>query len=305
MQRIEFRAMGCRMLALLDSDSPLAVERLSQVPVWFEEWERQLSRFREDSELSRLNRRSGEATRVSQVVYDVAEAAVRAARDSDSLVVPNLLGALEAAGYDRSFENIDQAQTVALPPPRGADDWRAIGLDAPSRSISLPRGTRLDFGGIGKGWAADRAVHRLAKHGPALVNAGGDIALSGPQSDGKPWPIGVIDPLNRDEQIAMLMIPRGAVATSGRDYRQWQRGGASQHHILDPRTGMPAVTDVLSATVVAPTAREAEAAAKAAFILGSLAGLDWLDTRPTLAGLLALDDGQIIVSRRMEEYLRS
>ncbi len=101
------------------------------------------------------------------------------------------------------------------------------------------------------------------------------------------------------------MIARGGVATSGRDYRRWQRDGAWQHHILDPRTGQPAATDVLSATVIAPTAREAEAAAKAALILGSREGLEWLETHPAFAGLLILEDSRMRYSHRLYKYLWS
>jgi len=94
-----------------------------------------------------------------------------------------------------------------------------------------------------------------------------------------------------------------AVATSGRDYRRWTRGGVEQHHIIDPRTGQPAQTDILSATIVAPSGPLAEIAAKVAFILGSRAGLAWLDARTTMAGLLVLEDGRTLRSRRMDAYL--
>jgi thiamine biosynthesis lipoprotein len=93
------------------------------------------------------------------------------------------------------------------------------------------------------------------------------------------------------------------VATSGKDYHRWLRDGIWVHHIIDPRTGLPAVTDVLSATVVAPTALEAEAAAKAALILGSRAGMNWLDADPGLAGVLVLEDGSRFYSARMDQYL--
>lgn len=136
---------------------------------------------------------------------------------------------------------------------------------------------RLDLGGIAKGWAADIAAQRLAKAGPALIDAGGDIAVSGPMADGSPWPIAIANPFAPEDSLGLLLLVRGAVATSGRDYRRWTRGGVEQHHIIDPRTGQPAQTDVLSATIVAPDGPAAEMAAKVALILGSQAGLAWLD----------------------------
>lgn len=306
MKRHEFHAMGCRMLAVLDTDSPHAMYRLAQVPHWFDNWEQHLSRFREASELSELNRASSAPRQVSAVLWDVVQAALEAARESEGLVVPTLLGALEAAGYDRTFEAISPAPSLTRSfRPVNGDDRRAIECDACTRSIRLSPGVRLDLGGIAKGFAADRAARRLGKLGPALVDAGSDIAITRLQSDGQRWPIGVTNPLQPDQQLELLMIAQGGVATSGRDYRRWQRDGAWQHHIIDPRTGQPAVTDVLSVTVIAPSAREAEVAAKAALILGSDDGLEWIEARPALAGLLVLEDGRVIYSHRLRMYLWS
>jgi thiamine biosynthesis lipoprotein len=103
----------------------------------------------------------------------------------------------------------------------------------------------------------------------------------------------VADPLAPEADVAQLWLEQGGVATSGRDYRRWRRGGVWQHHLLDPRTGRPAQTDVLSATVLGPSAAEAEVAAKVALILGSRAGLAWLAARPALTGVLVLADGQV------------
>jgi thiamine biosynthesis lipoprotein len=134
------------------------------------------------------------------------------------------------------------------------------------------------------------------------MDAGGDVAVSGPMADGSPWPIGVANPLVADETLGVLLLRGGAVATSGRDYRRWRRGDSEQHHIIDPRTGQPAQTDVLAATVVGPNGVAAEVGAKVVLILGSAAGLAWLEARPDLAGLLVLADGQVIHSSRMAAY---
>ena len=127
--------------------------------------------------------------------------------------------------------------------------------------------------------------------------------MCGQRAGAEPWLIEVADPWRPDEQVACLLVAEGAVATSGRDYRRWQQGAVWQHHIVDPRTGQPAQTDVLCATVVAPTMLCAEAAAKTALILGSQNGLTWIENQAVLAALLVLEDGQILSSPRMEEYL--
>jgi thiamine biosynthesis lipoprotein len=295
--------MGCQMLAALDLEGPAAAGWLAEVPGWFAEWEGSLSRFRDDSDLAWLNRHAGGPVQVSKILWDVVKTALQAAQRSHGLVTPTMLAELELAGYDRSFDMLDARVPAESPPastPSG--DWSAVVLRPDSRSICLPPGVRLDLGGVAKGWAADRAARQLGKYGPALVDAGGDIAVSGPMADGSPWPIGVADPTELDGQIELLLLEAGGVATSGRDYRRWRQGGSWQHHIIDPRTGRPAVTDVLSATVVASSAREAEMAAKTALILGSRAGLAWIEARPSLAALLVLEDGQVARSRRLERF---
>jgi thiamine biosynthesis lipoprotein len=302
MEALSFRAMGCEMKAVLDAEGPRARRALAQVPGWFESWEAALSRFRADSELSRLNARAGQIVRVSGVLWEVLQAALAAARRTGALVMPTGLVALEAAGYDRTFAALPAAGSAAVAPAGPLPAWQAVRLLPRLQAVQVPAGVRLDFGGIAKGWAADRAARRLAAHAPALVDAGGDIRVSGPRANGDAWPIGAGDPRDADRDLALLALRGGAVATSGRDYRRWQRGGVWQHHILDPRTGQPATTDVLSATVLAPTAVAAESAAKVVLILGSGAGVAWLDAQPALAGLLVLDDGQVRLSRRLPDY---
>jgi len=301
MRRLEFRAMGCQMLAVVDADDAAAMDALKQTPVWFEDWEAHLSRFRPASELSQLNRAAGGDLPASDVMLQVIEHALSAARASGGLVTPTVLDALTAAGYDRTFEAV-----AASNQPVGSarvPDWRTLKLDAKACTIRLPRGMHLDLGGTAKGWAANEAMRRLAAFGPALVDAGGDIATSGAMTNGDGWPIAIADPFSPDDDLAMLTLVGGAVATSGKDFRRWERNGKLQHHIVDPRTGQPAETDVLSATVIAPTAMQAEVAAKVALILGSRAGLEWIEARRELAALLVLDDGYVAQSKRMRDFI--
>jgi thiamine biosynthesis lipoprotein len=268
MQRIEFKAMGCQMVALVDSDDVPAHDALGLVPAWFERWESSLSRFRPESELNRLNRQSGQIIPVSDVMYQVLQCSLDAARASAGIVTPAVLDALETAGYDRSFELLGEDGVVSTrSAPVG--DWRSIELDSSALTVHVPQGMHLDLGGVAKGWAADRAVRRLSAFGPALVDAGGDIAVSGALANGQRWPIAIANPLSPEADLALLMVREGGIATSGRDYRRWNHNGTLAHHIVDPGTGEPAITDVLAATVIAPTVREAEMAAKVAFVLGS------------------------------------
>jgi thiamine biosynthesis lipoprotein len=304
MADIEFHAMGCQMLAILDAPNPAAQRHLRRVPQWFEVWEDHLSRFRPESELSRLNRSNGQMVSVSPTLWSVFQASRQAEALSGGLVTPTVLDAMLASGYDASFETLaNGVQAKAARLAGSLPTTEKIRYDLDHRSIQLPAGIGLDFGGVAKGWSAQQAVGRLQAYGPCLVDASGDIAISGLRAGGQPWQIGVADPLHPDRDLAELMLGRCGVATSGRDRRRWQQDGVWRHHIIDPRTGMPAETDVLSATVIAPDLIWAEIAAKTAFILGSHAGLAWIEERPALAAILVLEDGRSLFSARMEGYL--
>lgn len=312
MHRLEFHAMGSKMLAIVDIQDESPPSILEEVPAWFEEWEQVLSRFRSDSELSQLNLKAGEAIGVSQVLWDVFEASKAAGELTGGLVNPLILDALVYAGYDRDFDDLkkDSPRTIEDPmdaffESAGAPIFSVhdIPADEARHRIRLPRASRLDFGGVAKGWSAHQAVERLKMVGPALVAAGGDIAVSGPQLDGEPWPISVADPFQDGQYLEMLYLDAGGVATSGRDYHRWTRAGIPQHHIIDPRTGLPAETDILAATVIAPSLPQAEALAKAVLISGSQAGLDWLDDDERWDGLLVLANGERLYSRNLGKYL--
>ncbi len=300
--KLEFPAMGCQILVAVDS--PNHSEDLIEVPAWFDEWEAAFSRFRIDSELSRVNRANGVPTHVSQDFAEVFETALRAEQTSAGLVTPVLLDALIHAGYDRSFDSLPREQA-----PYGSEELlmlphlEEVDWDPVASMIWLPPDLHLDFGGVAKGWAAQRAASRLARVGPALVDAGGDIAISDLQTDGSPWLVGIANPFKPAENLEVLRLAGCGVATSGRDARNWLRGGRLSHHIIDPRTGLPAETDVLTATVIAPSVTEAEAVAKMIMISGSSAGLEWLDANPSLAAMLVLEDGNCLYSKTMEIYV--
>jgi thiamine biosynthesis lipoprotein len=301
MQTISFHAMGCQMMAAIDSQRPSHLAQLEKVPTWFETWEQRLSRFRPESELNQVNRGNG-TQKVSSLLAEVLQVGQRAQRQSGGLINPLILDDLEGAGYDRNFTDLIEEKVAIVDYPRSVKDQQ-LKLDFHRRLINRPVNSHMDLGGITKGWAADRATRRLGKLAPVLIDAGGDVSVSGPQTDGSPWPVGVADPHHPDQLLDTVLLMCGGVATSGRDYRRWRRNGSWQHHIIDPRTNSPAQTDVLSATVVAPSACLAEIAAKTMLIRGSVDGLKWLETWPNFAGLVVLDDGTALHSRRWLDHI--
>jgi len=299
----EFRAMGSRIFLAMDSEKDLWSEYGVRVERWFEEWEQSLSRFRFSSELSQFNRRIGAWQRVSETFWQVLELALTVERKTDGIVTPAVLDALEAAGYDITFEEIGSTSSTWLRQPIfEPPSVREIEMDASTRSVRVPVGLRLDFGGVAKGWAAHQTMLRLAGLPPLLVDAGGDIAISAPLRDGSSWPISISDPFDPSGNLGLLMIPSGGVATSGRDYRRWLAGGRWQHHLIDPRTGQPAQTDVFTATVIAENLLEAEALSKQALILGSEKVEKLFEQHPDRAFLLLREDNSTIQNDPLQNF---
>jgi len=289
MSGVTFHAMGTSVWLLLpNSRARLAIDAIRGL---FGEWEQRLSRFLPESELSQLNRRAGEPVQVSALLFAVLSAALAAARATHGLFDPTMQKQIVALGYDRSFEELptvtspwsDNARASA---PGGG--WRHIHIDRSDRRVTLPPGIGLDFGGIAKGMAVDASIVRLRDLGveSALVSAGGDLAVLGQMPDADAWPIAVA---GRDIGWA-LPLRSGALATSGIARLRWLRGGHERHHLLDPRTGTSAASDLWSVSVVADRCEQAEVAAKVAFVLGMERCAAFLRSHQ-LAGLLVGTDG--------------
>lgn len=291
MKTSSFQAMGSRILLAMDTESDDFSTLSGKAITWFEEWEQVFSRFRLTSELNEVNRGSGHWMKVSEPFWTVLQISLENKKLTHGLVTPDALNALENAGYAVSFEELADHMESFLRQPISLSEDGEIELDEVNKAIRLPQGRRIDLGGVVKGWAAWQAMLRLQESAPVLVDAGGDIAISGSLTDGQLWPVSVLNPLDANQNLHLLMVGAGGLATSGRDYRKWQRDGRWQHHIIDPRIDKPAETDVLSATVFTKDLIAAEAYAKMALILGSESAKSELDSVEDLAYLLVLEDG--------------
>lgn len=226
--------------------------------------ERRLSRFRPDSELSHLNADPRAEVPVSALLQGGIEAALWAARASDGLVDPTLLGALERAGYRASM----------------AGAGRAAG------TVTRPPGVRLDLGGTGKGYAADLAAAVLEGAGRWLVDCGGDLRTGG--FEGDPQQVHVDGP--GGSRLATLDVAEGAVATSAIHARRWTTpDGREAHHLLDPATGEPAWTGLVQVTALSDTVVAAETRAKTALLRGAEQARRLLAAR---GGVLVHDTGE-------------
>lgn len=298
-----FQAMGTEVgLCLWHVNEPLAHQALHRTERFFAQTEARLSRFKSDSELSRLNRAAGRPFMVSSLLFKLVESALNWRERTGGIFDPTILQALIAHGYDRSFEAMAQKTTgQADPTPLGRPVEGHVKLNRAQRSITMPAGVGIDLGGIAKGWTVQQAVQRLGRFGPALVDAGGDIAVIGTPPDGSPWLIGLADPNNPDVDLATLTLIDEAVATSSLAKRRWEHQGQMAHHLIDPRTGAPAKTDLVSVTVIASRLPEAEIHAKVALILGSTQGLSYLKQQPDTSALLVTATGEQLSCGTFEE----
>lgn len=285
-----FRAMGTEVTVLAPHESEQGEAQLAErVAAVFEEAEQRFSRFRSDSELSALNRAEG-AVRVSRAMLDTLLAARSLVARTRGLFDPAVGAALIAAGYDRSFAPgaLDRDDAPAWSPGARFDE---LSLDADAGVVHRPEHLQIDLGGFVKGLTADRAA-RLVE-GVAAIDAGGDAVLRGEGPDGDGWLVDVEDPRDATRVLLTLRLRDRAVATSAPNRRRWRSGAQAMHHLIDPRTGRPSTTDLAQATVVAPCAAEAEALAKAVFVLGASEGARFLAGQPGCSGVLVEGSGAV------------
>ena len=253
LEEVRFEALGssCHLLGI-----GLRRGRLSWGAAWVVEMHERFSRFEPDSELSRFNAGAGGWVEVSAELDGMLHAALEAYLLSGGLVHAGVLGSMLAIGYSRPLRfgptQTELAGAEPLPPLPEM-------LQVEKGRARLRAGAGIDLGGIAKGWLADRLADNLGEN--CLVNLGGDLFARGVGPAGEGWPVGL-------GGITVLLSDQGA-ATSGTWRRAWALGADRLNHLIDPRTGRPAVSDLAEVSVVAARAVDAEVHAKAALLLGS------------------------------------
>ena len=288
------RALGTGVRVVVSDDAALeAADRV--VAGWMHDIDLACSRFRDDSEIWRINRGGGAPVAVSPLCLRAVRVALHVALSTDGLVDPTVGAAMERIGYDRDYAAIVEADEA----PRGsaAPGWRCVEVDERSGTVRVPDGVHLDLGASAKALAADGAAQDAAALTGVgvLVSLGGDIAVAGSPPAGA-WSIRVTDdhdaPLDAPGQT--VSISAGGLATSSTMVRRWWRGDVQMHHIVDPRTGRPAKSPWATVTVAAASCVDANAASTAAIVLGNAAP-DWLERRQLPARLVAEDERVVFV----------
>jgi thiamine biosynthesis lipoprotein len=295
---LETRAMG-GSLHLLVSCPPGAADQaeveLRRVADRIDAWAQRLSRFEATSDLSALN---DDPTASEVPLRPTIAAVLSLARDMGLRTE----GTVDVAMLDERIA----AETGARSSRLEQRPWRLTGG---GRRRTLVRSTRarFDLDGVAKGWIADRALGSLDRYEGALVDADGDIAMRAPRSLG--WVVAVGDPFSDARDLATLRMPeswrtdRLGVATSGTTVHRWGSPAGPTHHLIDPRTGRPAATDVVQATVVAESAAAAECLAKSAVVRGSHRGLELVERAGAWAAVLLLEDGSLVTTPRTAAWL--
>ena len=253
------------------------------------------SRFREDSELSRLNARPDLVTRVSPLLGEAIAAALRGARLTDGAVDPTVGHAIRLAGYDADFASVPSTGEALHLVATRIPGWQAVQFSPATRTVLLPHGVELDLGATSKALAADLAATaalNAISGGGVLVSLGGDISVAGEPPPGG-WSIQASEdsaaPLSDAEES--VCIASGGLATSGTTVRTWRRGQTVLHHIIDPATGLPVQSRWRTATVAAGSCVDANIASAAAIVMSQQAPA-WLE-RQKLAARLVDQSGNV------------
>ena len=291
---------------LVAAQGSLANDGMQAARSAIEAGERRFSRFQQESELSQLNRSAGQWFNASPEMMDVLQKAYGFFDATNGLFDPSVLPDLIRVGYDRSMDEIRAGNSIvssAASERKPKADFRKMELDLNSSRVRLPKDMQLDFGGIAKGWIVDQAVTMLSRYSDACaVNAGGDMRFIGHSPIGLDWPVELEDPRDPSQSIARLTVNHGAIATSSVTKRTWKQGEAIRHHLIDPRTGEPAQSDWLCATVIADDTVTAEVYAKA-LLIGGPAEAEKLAAHNNIVYLVVDRKGVLHGSPNSQEYV--
>jgi len=293
------KLMGNRFeFTVASEDAIWARERIAEAIEEIKRIEKLLTTFDDTSQTNRVNRNAGiSPVKVDQEVFDLIKRSERISK-------------LTQGSFDITYGSVDKRlwnfdiNMTSLPDPVVAKqsvrliNYRNIILDENSCTVYLKeKGMRIGFGGIGKGYAAEKARQLMIKNGVSsgIVNAAGDLTAWGVQPDGKPWTIGIADPGNPRIAFSALTISDMAVATSGNYEKYAVIDEKKYSHTIDPRTGLP-VTGIKSVTIICPNAEIADAMATPIMIMGIKVGLNLVNQMKNIACIIIDDHDRIFTS---------
>lgn len=285
-------------ITVVAADQLWAEEKIAMAIAEIRRIEQLFTTFRDDSQTNRINQMAGiRPVETDAEVFELIRRSLRISEITD--------GAFDITygGLDKRLWNFDQHMT-ALPDPATAKEmvrlinYRNVILNEKERTVFLSeKGMRIGFGGIGKGYAADKARELLIREGvrSGIVNASGDLITWGQQANGQPWTIGIAHPDDARHAFSSMNISDMAIATSGNYEKFAIIGGKRYSHTINPRTGMP-VTGIRSVTVISPYAELADAMATPVMVMGVKAGISLINQVRHLACVLIDEQNKIYTS---------
>ncbi len=311
----EFKALGTEieLVASLTSEQKNILEYAEAEILNFE---RRFSRFLEGNELAKFNDSKKSVLEVSADMAELLKEIKYYYQKTGGIFDPTVIGNLEAVGYKRSFDQLDfgaNSQASDRPDTIKLQDIfrkrkRIDNLKTAGRVVNKPAGLRIDLGGIGKGYIIDRLSRGYFQGVKDYwLSAGGDLIVSGNKEGKTGWDIAVQDPFSPDKDLFFINTAgkRLGIATSGIIRRSGQNGSFKWHHIIDPRSGLPLINDILSVTVISSNAVRADVFAKTILILGQDEGLRFIDKESDSACIIFTKDKKNLFSRRATNFLNN
>ncbi|MEI8360859.1 MAG: FAD:protein FMN transferase [bacterium] len=309
----KFNAMGTEIVLLAELQ-PEQRYLLDKAVSAINEFDLRFSRFKEKSELNVFNKFQGGTYQASEMLADILKHSQKYYKETNGLFDPLVIDILEAIGYKNTFNETGKEQLTYDEELARRSVAKKIFAARPKldqliidgTKLVVPEGLRFDTGGIGKGYIVDILANDIFKNiDNYWLSAGGDLLIKGSDLGKIGWKVGVQNPLvdNQESFSINTLGETMGIATSGVIKRQGIVGGIKWHHIIDPRTGEPAVTDVISVTMIAPTAEEADIYAKTVLMLGSKEGLEFVESRDGLECAIFFRDKAPIFSRGIIKYL--
>ena len=283
--------MGSPSEILVDGPGELIRDGFSRLRHLEKTW----SRFLPDSELNRLPARRGDWLECSDDLVAALQLCQHMHAETRGLFDPSIRTSLEQLGYDRTFAEIVEQSSRSSDVPEAVPATGLAGLQISNHWVRLADGLSIDLGGIGKGLAADLVANELIAAGAnsAYVSLGGDIHSAGEPVDENGWCVPLLHPLT-GAAVDHHALFSGALVMSTVAIRRWARGGVEHHHIIDPRTGRPADTDLVAVAVADQSAARGEALAKAAIVAGAEEGAALLRSADVKAWMISADRVHVV-----------
>jgi thiamine biosynthesis lipoprotein len=279
------------------------------------EFEKRFSRFIDNNELTNFNNSTETEIEVSETMLELLKESVNYYIKTKEIFDPTIIGSLEKIGYDKNFLEINHDSENNLPTEINLNQiktefnlrYKVSDIKIKDKIIKKPIGLRIDLGGIGKGYIVDFLSKTIfADIENFWISAGGDILAVGNPGDGIGFDIGVQNPVKPQENIFFVNTKseKLGIASSGIIKRSGQKGDFKWNHIIDPRTGLSIVNNILSATVMSSSATKADIYAKTVLILGEEEGLEFIEKEEDSACIIFTKDNKIIFSKRADLYLK-